>query len=111
MMRRLIPPPTLLWAALGRSAFPVMRDTAVRRDSAFLRADLGKPVEWRATFRQDTLIRLERVAGDRVMEWVDRGTSDRVTYRQETARRTLRLRITDTFTVGDFHASIWSLGR
>src|SRR4051794_21804752 len=36
IMRRLIPPPTMLWASLGRSVFPVTRDTAIRRDGEFL---------------------------------------------------------------------------
>ena len=111
MFRRLIPPPTLLWATLGRSAFPVTRDTAVRRDGVFLRADLGKPVEWRATFRADSLIRLERVDGDRVVEWIERGDDQRVEYRQETARRTLKLHVTRVDTVRGFDASIWSLNR
>jgi hypothetical protein len=111
MFRRLIPPPTLLWATLGRSAFPVTRDTAVRLDGVFLRADLGKPVEWRATFRADSLIRLERVDGDRVVEWVERGDDQRVEYRQETARRTLKLHVTRVDTVRGFDASIWSLNR
>jgi hypothetical protein len=111
IMRRLIPPPTMLWASLGRSVFPVTRDTAIRREGEFLRADLGSPVEWRVTFRQDTLVRLERVFGDRVVEWVDRAADNRVTYRQESARRVLKLHITDVNTVGDFDASIWSIGR
>jgi hypothetical protein len=111
IMRRLIPPPTMLWASLGRSVFPVTRDTAIRRIGEFLRADLGKPVEWRVTFRQDTLIRLERVSGDRVLEWVDRAADNRVTYRQESARRVLKLHITDVYTVRNFDASIWSIGR
>jgi hypothetical protein len=111
LMRRLIPPPTMLWATLGRSAFPVTRDTAIRREGEFLRADLGRPVEWRVTFHQDTLIRLERVSGDRVVEWVDRAGDNRVTYRQESARRVLKLHVTDVTTVKEFDASIWSIGR
>ena len=111
MFRRLIPPPTLLWALLGRSAFPVTRDTAIRRDGVFLRADLGKPVEWRATFRADSLIRLERVDGERVIEWIEHTADQRIEYRQEAARRSLKLRITRVDTVGRFDASIWSLTR
>src|SRR3954466_14977864 len=91
LFRRLIPPPPLLWAVLGRSAFPVTRDTAVRRDGELLRADLGKPVKWRATFRSDSLVRLERVDGDRVMEWIEHFPGQRIEYRQESARRSLKL--------------------
>jgi hypothetical protein len=111
LFRRLIPPPTLLWAVLGRSAFPVTRDTAVRREDMFLRADLGKPIQWRATFRSDSLIRLERVDGDRVVEWIEHLSGRRIEYRQESARRSLKLQITRMEPVDSFDASIWSLGR
>jgi hypothetical protein len=111
LMRRVIPPPAMLWAALGRSAFPVMRDTAIRRDGGLLRADLGRPVEWRVTFRGDTLVRLEHVQGNRVIEWVDRGADDRLEYRQESVRRTLRLHVTRVENVAEFEASIWRIDR
>ncbi|HET9426590.1 MAG TPA: hypothetical protein VFO55_14585 [Gemmatimonadaceae bacterium] len=111
LFRRLIPPPTLLWASLGKSAFPVTRDTAIRRENEFLRADLGRPVEWRATFRADSLIRLERVDGDRIVEWIERGAGDRIEYRQEAARRTLKLHVTRVDTLRGFDAAIWSLNR
>lgn len=111
LFRRLIPPPTLMWAVLGRSAFPVTRDTAIRREGALLRADLGKPVEWRVTFRADSLIRLDRVEGDRVVEWIERGAGDYAEYRQEAARRTLKMHITRVDTVRGFDASIWSINR
>ena len=111
LFRRLIPPPTLLWTLLGRSAFPVTRDTAVRRDGAFLRADLGRPVQWRATFRSDSLIRLDRVDGDRVIEWIEHLPEHRIEYRQETARRSLKLQVTRVDSVGSFDASIWSINR
>jgi hypothetical protein len=111
LFRRLIPPPTLMWTLLGRSAFPVTRDTAVRRDGAFLRADLGKPVQWRATFRSDSLIRLDRVDGDRVIEWIEHLPERRIEYRQETARRSLKLQVTRVDSVGSFDASIWSVIR
>jgi hypothetical protein len=111
LFRRLIPPPTLLWTLLGRSAFPATRDTAVRRDGPLLRADLGKPVQWRATFRSDSLIRLDRVDGDRVMEWIEHLPERRIEYRQETARRSLKLQVTRVDSVGSFDASIWSIVR
>jgi hypothetical protein len=111
LFRRLIPPPTLMWTLLGRSAFPVTRDTVVRRDGELLRADLGKPVQWRATFRSDSLIRLDRVDGDRVMEWIEHLPERRIEYRQETARRSLKLQVTRVDSVGSFDASIWSITR
>jgi hypothetical protein len=111
LFRRMIPPPTLMWAVLGRSAFPVTRDTAVRREGVFLRADLGTPVEWRATYRADSLIRLERISGGRVVEWIERGADNHIEYRQEAARRSLKLHITRMDTVTGFDASIWSISR
>ena len=109
LTRRLVPPPTLLWAALGRAALPVTRDTAIRRDGELLRADLGRPVQWRVTFRRDTLIRLDHVEGGRVVEWVDRSDAQRVEYRQESARRSLRLHITRVYDVTEFDAAIWHI--
>jgi hypothetical protein len=109
LTRRLIPPPTMLWGALGRTKLPVTPDTAIRRDGELLRADLGRPVTWRATFRRDSLIRLEHVEGGRVVEWVDRGGGKDLQYRQEVARRTLRLHITRVDDVTAFDASIWHI--
>lgn len=107
MMRRLVPPAPLLWAALGRLAIPPEADTAARVDGGLLRADIGRPVRWRVSFRGDTLVRLERVDGDRVVEWVERLTATRVRYRHETARRQLTLTVASTETTTPFDASIW----
>ncbi|MFN2564706.1 MAG: hypothetical protein ABR499_06815 [Gemmatimonadaceae bacterium] len=107
-VRRLIPPAPLLWAALGRLALPAAADTTVRVDNGMLRADVGAPPAWRVTFRGDTLVRLDRVAGDRVTEWVERSTPTRVRYRHETARRDLTLvvdRIVEE--ASPFDATIW----
>lgn len=108
LVRRLIPPAPMLWAALGRLALPPARDTAVRVDGGILRADVGAPPAWRVTFRGDTLLRLDRVAGDRVAEWVERPSPDRVRYRHETARRELTLvvqRVVEE--TSPFDATIW----
>jgi hypothetical protein len=91
LVRRLIPPAPLLWAALGRLAVPPARDTTIRVDDGMLRADVGAPPAWRVTFRGDTLLRLDRVSRERVAEWVDRSSPDRVRYRHESARRELTL--------------------
>lgn len=107
-VRRLVPPAPLLWAALGRLALPPLADTVVRADSSVLRADVGAPPAWRVTFRGDTLVRLDRVSGERVTEWVDRTTPARVRYRHETARRDLTLvvqRIVEE--TSPFDATIW----
>lgn len=106
--RRMIPPPPLLWAALGRLAVPPTADTAVARDGAMVRGDLGTPVQWRVAFRGDTLVRLERVDGGRVVEWVERDASGRVRYRHEGAQRELSLEVVRTDSMGGFDDAIWT---
>ncbi len=109
-VRPLIPPPPLLWAALGRVALPSMPDTSVRVDGSVLRADIGKPVAWRITFHGDTLSRLERVAGGRIIEWIERSPNGEIRYRHEGSRRSLRLTVTHSEATPPFDASIWHLG-
>jgi len=111
LVRRIIPPPTLLWAALGRAAAPALPDTMVRTEGTTLRADLGNPVVWRLTYHGDTLVRAEHVEKGRVVEWVARADSTHVEYRNATARRTLQLTITRVERVAEFDASIWILAR
>jgi hypothetical protein len=108
LVRRLVPPAPLLWAALGRLALPPARDTAVRVADGVVRADVGAPPAWRVTFRGDTLVRLDRVSGDRLTEWVERSSPERVRYRHETARRELTLvvqRVVEE--TSPFDATIW----
>ena len=107
--RKLVPPRALLWAALGRLDVPAESDTLVRVDGAVLRADIGAPVHWRATFHGDTLSRLERVVGGRLQEWVERSTGQKVQYRNEAARRSLSLVILRSDVVAPFDPSIWRL--
>ena len=107
LARRLVPPRSLLWAALGRFDIPSLRDTIVRVDGAALRADIGEPVNWRASFRGDTLTRLERVEGGRLQEWVERFSDQKVQYRNEAARRTLSLVIQRSDAAAPFDPSIW----
>jgi hypothetical protein len=109
LARRLVPPPPLLWSALGRLAIPPLADTAARVDGDTLRADIGQPVAWRVTFVRDTLRRVERVESDRVVEWVERFADGRIRYRHQAARRQLDLFITRTDDVSAFDANIWVL--
>ena len=109
LARKLVPPRALLWAALGHFDVPPERDTVVRVDGGALRADIGAPVHWRATFRGDTLARLERVDGGRLQEWVERTGVQRVQYRNEVARRSLSLVIQGSDAVAPFDPSIWIL--
>ena len=96
----------LLWAALGRSAIPPLRDTTARVDGGLLRVDIGSPTSWRLTFRGDTLLRLERVSDSHIVEWVERSGSS-VQYRSEQARRALVLTIKRVQEVPAFDAAIW----
>jgi hypothetical protein len=88
---------------------PAERDTVVRVDGALVRADIGSPVHWRATFRGDTLTRLERIDGGRLQEWVERSADQKVVYRNEVARRSLSLVIQRSDAVAPFDPSIWIL--
>ena len=108
-VRGLIPPRPLLWAALGRFDVPAARDTTVRVDAGVLRADIGAPAHWRASFAGDTLVRLERVDGGRLQEWVARTADQVIRYRNESTRRTLSLVINRSDAVASFDPSIWRL--
>ena len=105
---RFVPPPALLWAALGRLALPSFPDTAARLDGAVLRADLGRPVRWRVTFEGGFLRRVERVRGGRVLAWVSRTPDGHIRYHDESDRRTLDLVITTSVDTGPFDATLWA---
>jgi len=109
MSERLVPPAPLLWATLGRLAIGRLDRIAAAKNGQELRADVGDPVVWRVTFVADTLVRLERVERDRVLEWVERSNDGRsVRYKHETQRRALELVITSNTAVGAFDPAIWS---
>ena len=106
MMKRLIPPAPLLWAALGRLAIPAAPDTVIRASGDTLRADVGRDPTWRVTFVGPRLTRVERIAGGRIAEWVQRDSTT-VRYRHEGERRGLSLDVQRTEIVDGFPASIW----
>ncbi len=106
--RRYIPPAPMMWAALGRLAIPALRDTVVRIDGDVLRADVGRPVQWRVAIRGDTLVGLEHISGGKIIETVTRGANGVLTYEAPGARRRLRLTILRE-QPGSFDAAIWSL--
>ena len=105
--RRYLPPPPLLWAALGRLAVPPAPDTIVRVDGDTLRADIGVGTVWRVAFVAGRLTRLERIDGGRIVEWVSRGAGDEVRYEHESARRSLALTIVRREGATAFDPSIW----
>ena len=107
-VRRLLPPPPLLWAALGRLAVPPAADTLARAEDNTLRADIGHDPTFRVTFQGDRLRRVERIEGGRRQEWVATSDDGTVEYRHEAAGRRLLLTITKTERVEGFDASIWT---
>jgi hypothetical protein len=103
-----VPPPPLLWAALGRLALPPLTDTVARLDGDVLRADIGHPVQWRVTFDGGTLSRLEHVRDGRILEWVSRTPDGHIRYHDESDRHTLDLVLTTSADTGPFDDSLWS---
>ena len=107
MVRSFLPPPPMLWAALGRLHLPPATDTAVRVDGDTVRADIGRDPRWRVTFVGRDLRRLELIHGDRLQQWVERTADHKVTYRHLRANRALDLNIVRVDTVPGFDATIW----
>lgn len=107
MVRRLLPPPPLLWASLGRLAVPAAADTTARVEEGVLRADIGTDPVYRAEFMGPELRRLARIDGGRLHEWVRRSADSTVEYRHEASGRKLQLDINRRERVEGFDASIW----
>ena len=107
-LRRIIPPPPLLWAALGRLAVPPAADTTARLDGDTLRADIGRGNVWRVTVAGGSLRRLERINDGRIVQSVVRADDRHVRYFDAASRRSLELVITSVDSNADFDASIWS---
>jgi hypothetical protein len=107
-VERFIPPPALLWGALGRLAVPPAADTVARVDGTVLRADIGRGESWRATFDGQRLTRVEHVDRGRLVEWVSRQADGAVRYERPLARRSLSLNITRTQRAPEFDAAIWN---
>lgn len=112
--RRYLPPVPLLWAAFGTLRL-VGADTVLRVDGDTLRADIVSDTSsaasrtsfWRVAFADRTLVRLERIDNGRLVEFVERGDTARVRYRQNSARRSLGLTIRQTTRGTAFDPSIW----
>src|SRR5438128_11015850 len=89
LARRYIPPTPMMWAALGRLAIPALPDTVVRIDGDLLRADVGRPIQWRVAIRGDTLVTLEHISGGKIIESLTREANGAIVYRASGARRQL----------------------
>lgn len=120
MVRRLLPPVPLLWAALGRLALPATVDTVARQLGDTLRADLGvlrggdatasAGRAWRVLFADRELTHVEHIEDGRLIERVDRRRSDgqwQVQYLHPRGRRRLDITVTDTTFVERFDEAIW----
>jgi hypothetical protein len=116
MIRRFLPPPPLLWAALGRVALPAGRDTIVRLDGDTLRADISGTATdrrtWRVHFTGSALVRIERIEAGRVVEWAERVPEGdgrlRLRYVHTGGRRSLNLAVSEILTIEEgFDDAIW----
>lgn len=108
MVKRLLPPVPLMWAVFGRLSIPALPDTTVVTDGPLLRADVGRPVEWRVTAQGDSLVSLAHIPGGRIAEQVVRSANGEIVYEVPSARRTLRLTIVRVEEGGLFDSSIWN---
>lgn len=106
-VQRVLPPPPMMWAALGRLVIPALPDTVVTVDGELVRADIGRPVEWRVTIKGTRLMQLARLNGGRIVELVTRDDGGRLLY-EVPGRRKLWLGITRDEEVSPFDAAIWS---
>ena len=108
LVRRFVPPTPMMWAALGRLAIPPLPDTVIRVDGDLVRADVGRPVQWRVALHGDTLVALEHIAGGKITESLTRAANGALVYQAPGARRRLELTILRNES-GSFDASIWRL--
>lgn len=107
LVRNLLPPPALLWAALGRLDVGELPDTVVRLDGDTLRVEFGPEPRWRATFAGDSLRRLELIEGGRITQRVSREPTGTTTYSSPAARRSLELTLLRVDTVSGYDPAIW----
>jgi hypothetical protein len=105
-IRRVLPPPPMMWAALGRLAIPALPDTVITVDGETLYADIGRPASWRVTVKGSRLMQLARLSGGRIAEVVTRDDGGRLLY-EVPGRRKLWLGITRDEEVPAFDSAIW----
>ena len=106
LMRRLLPPTAMFWAALGRLAVPP-GDTTVRVEGNIVRADIRRgPNTMRVAFEGDRLTSIENIEGDGIVERATRA-GERLTYEHFAAHRRLTMIVTRTQPVESFDAAIW----
>ena len=104
---RVLPPPAMMWAALGRLAIPPLPDTVVTEEGGMLYAEIGRPAAWRITVKGGRLTQLARLNGGRIAEVVTRDDGGRLLY-EVPGRRKLWLGIIRDEEVAPFDATIWT---
>jgi hypothetical protein len=104
--QRVLPPPPMMWATLGRLAIPPLPDTVITADGTTLYAEIGRPAAWRVTIKGTRLMQLARLSGGRVAEVVTRDDGGRLLY-EVPGRRKLWLGIVRDEEVQPFDAAIW----
>lgn len=107
-VERVLPPPAMMWAALGRLVIPAMPDTVITVDGDVLHAEIGHPAAWQVTVKGNRLMQLVRLNGGKVAERVTRDEGGRLLY-EVPGRRKLWLGITRDEEVPAFDASIWAI--
>ena len=107
-LKRVLPPPAFLWAALGRFSIPAGRDTVVARTDSVLTAEIGPNPRWRLSLRGARITRLERADGEKVIDRLERRADGSLVYFHAPTRRQLTLTITRVDSVAPFDASIWA---
>jgi hypothetical protein len=106
-LRQVLPPPSFLWAALGRFSIPPGRDTVVVRGDISLTAEIGPSPRWRIGMESGRVTRLERADGEKLVDRLDRRADGSLVYLHGPTRRQLTLVISRIDTVPAFDASIW----
>jgi hypothetical protein len=107
-LRRVLPPPAFLWAALGRFSIPPGADTVVARANDAITAEIGPTPRWRIGMTAGRVTKLERAEGDRLVDRLERREDGSLVYLHGPSRRQLTLVITRVDTVPAFEPSIWS---
>jgi hypothetical protein len=106
-VERVLPPPAMMWAALGRLAIPALPDTVITVEGDVVHAEIGRPAAWRVTIKGNRLMQLARLSSGRIAEMVTRDDGGRLLY-EVPGRRKLWLGITRDEEVPAFDASIWN---
>ncbi|HUQ18010.1 MAG TPA: hypothetical protein VM099_00235 [Gemmatimonadaceae bacterium] len=106
-IRRLLPPPAMLWAAIGRLSVPALPDTVVRASGDTIQAEIGRPATWRVTLHGSRIMQLVRLNGGRIAEAVTRDAGGRLLY-EVPGHRKLWLGIIRDDEVPPFDATIFT---